>query len=78
MNYPNGRPVELGDRVKLWNNKFGKIVCLIDTGEFSEKYPKAEWAYLSSGVIIETDTGEILHYTETDEDFKLIKSVAAP
>jgi hypothetical protein len=78
MNYADGRRVEVGDRVKLWNQKLGKIVCSIDTRDFTKKFLETEWSYLGSGVIIETDTGEIFHYTEPDEDFRFIKSGAAP
>jgi hypothetical protein len=48
-------------------------VCSIDTAEFTDDYPKAEWGYLGSGVVIKTDVGDVFHYAEPDEDFKLIK-----
>lgn len=72
MNYPTGKSVSVGDRVKLWADRNGTVVCSIDTGEFAKKYPKSEWGYLNSGVVIETDSGEVLHYTEADEDLELI------
>jgi hypothetical protein len=78
MRYSDGRPVALGDRFKLWDGQYGTVVCSIDTREFSQEYPKSDWAYLKSGIIVKTDTGEIFHYTEPDEDFELIKSSTAP
>jgi hypothetical protein len=78
MKYPNGRHVAVGDRVELWRGRQGTVVCSIDTGEFSDKYPKSEWDYLGSGVVIKTDSGDVFHYAESDEDFKLIRSSAAP
>jgi hypothetical protein len=78
MKYPSGRKVAVGDHVKLWSNQRGVVVCSIDTKEFTHDYPKEEWEYLGSGIIIKTDSGEIFHYTEPDEDFEFIKSLAPP
>ena len=78
MKYPNGQEVRVGDRVKLWDNQRGTVVCSIETGEFSKDYPKTEWGHLKSGILVKTDTGEIFHYTEPDEDFELIQSSSAP
>jgi hypothetical protein len=72
MEYPTGQSVSVGDRVKLWADRNGTIVCSIHTGEFGKKYPESEWGYLNSGVMIETDSGEVLHYIEADEDLELI------
>ena len=78
MKYPNGQEVRVGDRVKLWDNQRGTVVCSIETGNFSKEYPKAEWGYLKSGILVKTDTGELFHYPEPDEDFELIHSSSAP
>jgi WD40 repeat protein len=72
MKYPDGRPVAVGDRVKLWDNEYGVVVCSIDTDAYTEDYPKAAWSYLNSGVLIKTDDGEIFHYNELDEDSELV------
>jgi len=76
MKYGDGRRVAVGDRVKLWHDQFGIIVCSIDTGEYTKDYPKASWAYLSTGVLIKTDSGELFHYNDTDEDFELVHASA--
>ncbi len=78
MKYSDGRRVAVGDRVKLWNSQHGTIVCSIDSGGFTKEFPKAQWAYLKSGIIVKADSGEIFHYTEPDEDFELVSSNAAP
>ena len=78
MKYPDGRPVALGDRVKLWEEQYGTVVCSIDTGEFTKEYPDAEWAYLKTGIIVKADSGEVFHYAEPDEDFELLSSNPAP
>ena len=73
MNYANGQPVAVGDRVKLWDSRHGTVVCSIDTDEFSKCYPQSQWGYLGSGVIIKSDSGDVYHYTEPDEDFEFIQ-----
>ena len=73
MLYPDGDCVKLGDKVKLWNGSHGTVVCSIDTNEYAPAYPKAEWEYLESGIIIKTDNGRLFHYVETDEDFERIE-----
>ncbi len=78
MKYPNGQEVRVGDRVKLWDDQPGTVVCSIETGEFSKNYPKTEWGYLKSGILVKTDTGEVFYYTKPDEDFELIQSSSAP
>lgn len=78
MKYPSGRRVAVGDRVKLWSSQYGTVVCSIDTKDFSQDYPREEWEYLGSGIIVKTDTGEVFHYAEADEDLEFIKSVTIP
>ena len=76
MKYGDGSRVAIGDRVKLWADQYGVVVCSIDTGEYTKAYPKAAWSYLHSGVLIKTDDGGLFHYNEPDEDFELVR--AAP
>jgi hypothetical protein len=78
MKYDSGREVSLGDRVKLGNGERGTVVCLLGSREFSKDYPKTEWGYLKSGILIKTDSGEVFHYPELDEDVEFLKSTAVP
>jgi hypothetical protein len=78
MKYLDGRDVTVGDRVKLWDDQYGVVVCSLDQKKFTAEYPKPEWAYLKSGILIQTDSGELFHYTEPDEDFRLIRSGTTP
>ena len=77
MLYTNGVCVKLGDKVKLWNGSHGTVVCSIDTHEYTPTFPKAEWGYLETGIIIKSDEGSLFHYSESDEDFERIESVDA-
>lgn len=78
MKYESGRDVSLGDRVKLGDGECGSVVGLPGLREFSKDYPKAEWGYLKSGVLIKADSGEVFHYGELDEDIEFLKSAAVP
>lgn len=72
MKYENGDEVRKGDRVRLWQNRLGIVVCSIDTQEYDESWTEEDWGYLGSGVVIKTDAGDVLHYTEADEDIELL------
>ena len=78
MKYQDGRRVRVGDRVSLWHHQTGVVVCSIDTGEFSREFPKEHWAYLKSGIVVKSDSGELFHYDQPDEDLELIRANAAP
>lgn len=77
MKYSNGEEVKVGDKVRMWEGCFGTVVCSIDTDEYSEEYPKENWAYLQSGVVFETDCVGLVHHDEADEDLELIERISA-
>jgi len=54
MTYPDGTEIRLGDHLRLAGRP-GRVVFSLDTDEFSAAYPKADWAYLKSGVMVEID-----------------------
>lgn len=72
MKYFDGQLVKIGDRVKLWEECQGVVVCSIDTGEYCSKYPKNEWEYLKTGVLFYTDKVGLVHYPSSNEDLVLI------
>jgi hypothetical protein len=72
VRYSNGEIVHLGDTVKLWDGAIGKVVCSIDTSEYSEEYPKTEWEYLGSGVLVESPEAGLIHYLDSDPELTLI------
>lgn len=73
MKYNSGQKVKVGDKVQLWSGCHGTVVCSIDDKKYSDAYPKREWNYLKSGVLIETDKAGLVHLIEADEDLQLIK-----
>jgi hypothetical protein len=70
----DNRVIKLGDRVKLWENHFGRVVCDFDAKRFSQRYPETEWGYLKIGVLVEAEDGSLFHYERPDEDFELISA----
>jgi hypothetical protein len=61
MHYSDGAEVRLGDRVRLFDADMGVVVFSIDTDEYSEDFPRGDWAYLKQGVIVRTDKGTLVH-----------------
>jgi len=76
MKYADGQHISVGDRVKLSNSQVGTVVCSIESGEFTKEFLQSDWGYLKSGIIIETDSGEVFHYTDADEDLELVSAKA--
>ena len=68
MKYRDGQTMKLGDRVQLWGDKLGEIVCIIADGLFSDEFPEANWAFLKNGLLIKLDDGQLMHYPEIDKD----------
>jgi hypothetical protein len=46
MKYPDGQEARLGDRVELWEQNEGAVVCSLDTNEYSADYPREHWQVL--------------------------------
>ena len=73
MKYPDGQSIQLGDKVRIGEDSGVIVVCSIDTNEYSEEYPKAEWASLNRGVLITFPLYGLIHYEEEpDGDLVLI------
>lgn len=72
MNYPDGQEVRIGDKVKLGADHFGRVVCSIDLGQFSDEHPREQWGYLKRGVMIEFSEFGLIYYAEPDPDLLLI------
>lgn len=73
MKYPDGRDVRLGDRVKLGKDNNGIVVCSIDTNEFTDEAPAAQWAYLKKGVMIRFLNYGLIYYETAESDLELVE-----
>jgi hypothetical protein len=72
MKYPDGQEVKLGDVVALGKDERGIVVCSIDTGEYSDGWPRAHWGYLDNGVLIEFPSYGLIHYKEPESGLRLV------
>ncbi|NUN24000.1 MAG: hypothetical protein HUU09_11135 [Candidatus Jettenia caeni] len=73
MKYLDGQEVKVGDKVQLWSGCYGVVVCSMDDDKYTPAYPKEEWDYLKSGVLIKTDKAGLIHYIKADEDLQLLE-----
>jgi hypothetical protein len=70
MNYSDGRIIKVGDRVELWPDKYGVVVCSIDDEIYTAEFSKSDWSYLKVGIMVKMDDGELMHYSELNFDLK--------
>jgi len=71
MIYPSGEAVQIGDTVSLGGHQSGVIVGIIEDGQYADGYKAEDWRYLSNGLIVSTDFGD-LRLNEPDEDLALV------
>lgn len=72
MNYVDGQKIRVGDKVKLWEGCSGVVVCSMDDDEFAPEYPREEWSYLKTGVMIDSDQAGLIHYPRLADKLQLI------
>jgi hypothetical protein len=73
VKYADGQDVRLGDRVRLGDDDGGRVVCSVNTSQYSEECPESEWSYLKTGVLISFPRLGLIHYVEPEEDLQLIE-----
>jgi len=72
MRYPDGQMAKMGDEVSC-AGMIGKVVCSIDTREYSDRYKEEHWSYLQKGVMIEWDKQGLTHYEEPEAGITLVR-----
>jgi hypothetical protein len=72
MRYEGGQLARLGDVVSV-AGMTGRVVCSIDTGEYSTDYPEQAWAYLQHGVMIDWDKQGLTHYEQPEAGMILVR-----
>lgn len=75
MKYHTGELIELGDSIELSSDMTGVVVGIIEESKFTNLYPKEEWDYLDSGLLVLSDQAGLIHYPDITEDMKLIEKV---
>ena len=64
VKYSDGTVVRLGDRLSVSNGDAGTVVASMDTAEYSDEYPKENWAEPETGIMVLTDRGALVHFEE--------------
>jgi hypothetical protein len=72
VKYETGEDVRMWDRV-TWGSGPGIVVFSIDSGEYSDRFPREQWAYLESGVMVDSAEAGLVR---EDGDCPLIRLVA--
>jgi hypothetical protein len=57
--------MRVGDRVQIINGDTGIVVAAMDDDEYSHDYPKVNYGYLKTGIMILTDKGARVHLEES-------------
>ena len=66
MNYSDGSPIQPGDHVRIDGQYRGRVVASMDTSRYLPGHES--WAYLGTGIMVDTDFAGLVHYTETATD----------
>jgi len=68
VNYADGNEARVGDIVSIDDQYWGTVVACIDRGEYADGYPAAQWSSLGKGILVDTDFGGLVHYSDEDAD----------
>lgn len=73
MTYDDGQIVQIGDRVKLSDNRWhGVVVCLFEDGKFAPQYPESDWGHLKLGALVEFVEVGLICYDHIEPDIELV------
>ena len=73
MKYSDGHEAMLGDVIAIDGSHRGTVVACIDRAEYSQEHPREQWSYLGKGIMVNTDFGGLVHYTDgTQEHMALV------
>jgi hypothetical protein len=68
VRYSDFNEAELGDEVAIDDIYKGVVVASLDTDEYSARCPREEWAYLGTGIVVDTNFGGLIHYPGNDDE----------
>ncbi|HYQ23156.1 hypothetical protein [Stenotrophomonas sp.] len=63
----------LGDLVDIGGGMSGVVVAVIDDGACASGISAKEWQYLGQGVLLDAPGFGILHYSNAEHDFTLVR-----
>lgn len=68
MHYRDGQEARLGDVISIADAHPGRVVACLDRAEYSPAYPASQWAYLSTGILVETHFSGLVHYPDGESE----------
>ena len=72
MRYSDNRIIKTGDLVCLRGRQLGVIGCVIDNDDYTDEFPKSDYAYLERGIMLRLSNGNVLYLEEYTEELVLI------
>jgi len=69
--YSSGDEIHLGDCVR-YAHDIGKIVFVINRGEYSLEFPESNWSQYGTGFMIQTSKHALVMLDKADQDLELI------
>jgi hypothetical protein len=64
VRYADGNEARIGDVISIDDKHRGTVVACVDRSEYSNDYPSAQWSYLGKGILVDTDFGGVVHYSD--------------
>lgn len=66
MSFIDDNKFDIGDNVITTDGQEGKVVCNIEDSKYSPHYPKSEWDYLATGLLIMSNEIGLVYYPSID------------
>lgn len=70
--YASGEPICLGDEVRIGTMGSGRVIGIIDTGEFLGEHKKEHWVDFR-GILVESPEYGLLNYQDQKRMLELAK-----
>ena len=64
MRYRDGQEISVGDVVAIGTKYQGTVVGCIESRSYAPPHTPAQWDYLATGILVDTDFGGIVHYPD--------------
>lgn len=74
MKYSDGKEAKAGDEIQISGIYNGLVVVCIDSGDYLPGHES--WDYLKHGIMVDTDFGGLVYYTQDSvEHFMLVSKL---
>lgn len=72
MKYTDGNEARIGDVIAIDEQHRGVVVVCVDRNEYTDAYPAAQWSSLGAGILVDTDFGGLVHYTDEKSEHMVL------